>query len=511
VAKSKLEFAASYIHLQGTRISFQDRPYLDAIYNSSGRNLVIRASRQTEKSTFIVNSLLYELVTRPNVQALLVTPRWDQASALVRGRLIPALQQSPLVRRALLGRSNKALQARYMQFRNNSQLHIRAAFRSGDAVRGLSADLLFVDEMQDIAPGDLPVLMECLSHSKLGRTILTGTPKSFENALQSAYSASTANEWTIRCPGCEKDVILDEYCLGPHGVVCRHCQSAVDVKTGRWVARNPDSTWGDGFWLNHCMVPWVSFDDVLDRQRTYDLSKFKNEVLGLSTTLGEHVVTRAELEACCDTWGMAESCDDFPGGSHANMVAGIDWGGGSKSRTVVALGWMRPDFVFEVRKLVRFRADEDTGHLLECVAKLLRDFRIRFIAADGGGVGHHLNRLLSDRLNLPYGLYAILYSMTDQEPKRDGLLVKWTVNRTASIGALFSRVKKGTIRFPKVDESGTFLDELAVETAVYDDINRTIRYTHPENVQDDALHAVGYSVLLGIRQFYMRPHEHELE
>jgi len=42
---------------------------------------------------------------------------------------------------------------------------VRAAYHSADAARGISADLLLVDEFQDIAAGDLPVLQETLSHS----------------------------------------------------------------------------------------------------------------------------------------------------------------------------------------------------------------------------------------------------------------------------------------------------------------------------------------------------------
>jgi hypothetical protein len=503
MSRSKFDFAASFINLNGKPISFGDRPYLETIYNST-RNLVIRASRQTEKSTFVVNSIVHELVTRPNVQVLLVTPRWDQASALVHGRLIPALQQSALICRALFGRSKKPLRLRYMQFRNNSQLNVRAAFRSGDPVRGLSADVLFVDEVQDIAPGHLPVLMECLSHSKIGRTIMTGTPKGYENQLQMMYAASTANEWTIRCENCQKDVILDEYCLGASGIVCRHCQAGLDVKKGRWVARNPESTWGDGYWLNHAMVPWINYDEILERQRNYDLPTFKNEVLGLSTTLGDHIVTREELAECCEPWSSAESCDDFPCDARGKIVAGIDWGGGGKSRTVVAIGWMRDDFVFEVRRFKRFRPDEDTEQLLDSVAALLRSFGAQIVAADGGGSGHHLNRLLVDRLKLPYGMYAILYSVADQEPRREGALAKWTVNRSATIGALFSRVKKKMIRFPRIEDSATFLDEIACETYIHDNVNRTIRYTHPENIQDDALHAVCYALVVGLRDYGVR-------
>ncbi|MCP6756807.1 hypothetical protein NL533_34795, partial [Klebsiella pneumoniae] len=49
------------------------------------------------------------------------------------------------------------------------------------------------------------------------------------------------------------------------------------------------------------MVPWHRgrYDQILERQQTYDPVRVRNEVLGLPTTLGDHVVTRGELEQCC--------------------------------------------------------------------------------------------------------------------------------------------------------------------------------------------------------------------
>ena len=55
--------------------------------------------------------------------------------------------------------------------------------------------------------------------------------------------------------------------------------------------------------------------------------------------------------------------------------------------------------------------------------------------------------------------------------------------------------------FPSVDETGSYLDEFACEVAEYDDINRTVHYSHPETQQDDAMHATNYALLVGIRLF----------
>ncbi|MDH3719381.1 MAG: phage terminase large subunit family protein, partial [Planctomycetota bacterium] len=487
-----------FVHLNRAPIRFDERPYLPAIYASRARNLVLRASRQVEKSTFLVNTILYEACARPGIQMLLVCPRSEQARVLSRFRLLPALEQSPLIRRGLLGTSKKKPQVTNMRFANDSQLYVRAAFHSADAARGISADLLLVDEFQDIAAGDLPVLQETLSHSSMRRTILTGTPKLVENHLEGMFAQSTSNQWTITCDGCDRDVILDERCLGAAGPICPDCEAAIDPLRGRWVARHPEASWGDGYWLNHLMVPWVNYHEISDRQRVYDLARFKNEVLGLPTTLGEHVVTRAELEACCGQTAMAQSRSDVPPAGQRALIAGIDWGGGGTSRTVLVIGFLRSNYTFQVCHWDRFRADEDPDRILAEVARRCQQFSVTWIAADGGGNGYVYNRLLLDRLG-GQRLYAIHYSDSGQSPTQDGALWRWTVNRSATIGVLFSRVKKRSILFPRLQDSQSFLDEFACVVAEYDDINRTVRYSHPATQQDDALHATNYALLVAIR------------
>ena len=137
--------------------------------------------------------------------------------------------------------------------------------------------------------------------------------------------------------------------------------------------------------------------------------------------------------------------------------------------------------------------------MLDAVAQRCRDFEVQRIAADGGGNGHVYDRLLQDKLQNRVPLYAVLYSASDQEPRQDGSLWKWTVNRSASIGAVFSRIKKQLLQFPRAQDCGGFLDEFTCELAEYDDYSRTIKYTHPETQQDDALHATNYAQLVALR------------
>lgn len=497
----KLSFCEKFVWLARQPINFDGRPYLPDVYAVTDRNLVLRCSRQTEKSTFLVNTILHEACTNSGIQMLFVCPRIEQARVFTDSRLLPSLEESPLIRRTLLGRRPRRLKVTNMQFANGSALFVRAAYHSADACRGISSSLLMVDEFQDMAAGDLPVLQETLSHAKNGRTILTGTPKDISNHLETVFSQSTANEWTIPCAKCNKGVILDERSLGSAGIICPDCHSPLNPRDGRWVARNPNAQWGAGFWLNHPMVPWLTYDDILERQRSYDWVKFKNEALGLPTTTGDHVATRAELEACCSKNPMAESWAHVAAQGQSNLIMGIDWGGGGTSRTAVVIGYMRSDYSFEVCRFERFAATEESLRVVREVAQRCRQFRIRGIAADGRGNGQVLNRLLMDQLKAPSGLFAIIYSTVEHEPHQDGCLTKWTVDRSASIGVLYSRIKKQQMVFPRVEQCGSFLEEFAAELSEHDTYTRGVKYTKPDNMQDDVMHATNYALIVALRMF----------
>src|SRR5262249_34083557 len=156
--------------------------------------------------------------------------------------------------------------------------------------------------------------------------------------------------------------------------------------------------------------------------RTYNPALFKNECLGLPTVLSDHIVTRAELEACCQDRPMAASIRDVPTKGRQRLVAGIDWGGGVASQTVLVIGYMDDAYRFVVVRMERFRADEDPDRILQVVAQRCSAFGIRPIGADGGGNGHVYNRLLIDRLQQQCFFYAIMYSNSEHVPHQEGFL-----------------------------------------------------------------------------------------
>jgi hypothetical protein len=492
----RIKWCGSFIYLRGKPISFEGRPYLRDIYNSTARRIVLRCSRQVEKTTFICNVVVHAAVTTPGVHIIVVFPRHDQASVFAKSRLRPVISDSPVVRRILIGKRARDPQVNHMRFRNGSEIYIRAAFHSADAVRGIDGDYLLIDEYQDIAGGDLPILEETLSHSKHRRVFLTGTPKTVDNHLEDAFNRSTAYEWRVSCE-CGESVFLDEKCLGRNGPLCPECQSPIEPNSGQWISRNPKSIWGDGFTLNHLATPWLNYPELLERQDSYNPALFRNECLGLPTHLGDHIVTRDEVEECCSERPMAKSLADVPLVARPHLVAGIDWGGGVISRTVLVIGYMLNDDHFHVVHLAKFQAQEEPDVVLREIAQRCSYFQVRLVAADGAGNGSVYNNLLLTDMPSLEGLYAMYYSVSDQAPRQyKGRLWNWTIGRTASIAMVFTRVKKKRISFPRIEDCSSFVDEIWCEVAEYDDHHRTIKYTHPETQQDDTLHAINYGAVL---------------
>ena len=245
----QMQFASRLIYLGDHLIDFSGRPYLPAIYASTARNLVV-ASRQVEKSTFLVLTVLYLAAIYPGIQLLYVCPRQEQKRLFARTRVIPFLADSPLLSHVLAKDRPNSLAVMNMQFANRSSLFVRAAYYSADAVRGISAYVLLVDECQDVAAGDLPVLRETLSHSPSGRTILCGTPKLVDNHLEAMFNQSTANEWKITCPGCGCDLILDEHAIGPGESSAPNASRQSTTGPAAGCRAIPGTAWGDGFWID---------------------------------------------------------------------------------------------------------------------------------------------------------------------------------------------------------------------------------------------------------------------
>ena len=81
-ASPQMQFASRLIYLGDHLIDFSGRPYLPAIYASTAQTWYCAVSRQVEKSTFLVLTILHLAAKYPGIQLLYVCPR-QRTSAVV--------------------------------------------------------------------------------------------------------------------------------------------------------------------------------------------------------------------------------------------------------------------------------------------------------------------------------------------------------------------------------------------------------------------------------------------
>jgi hypothetical protein len=319
--------------------SFKSREYLRPIYDSTAPRKMLMAGRQVEKSTYLGNTILAFSAMNNFFRSLYVSPSNQQTKTFSRDRLKEPMEISPVLRHY----SNSKLLANVLEkrFVNQSQVTLRFAFLNADRVRGIPADYINIDEIQDILLENIPVIEECASHSDYKWFTYSGTPKSLDNAIEHYWSRfSTQNEWIVPCKrhGTPKDPsswhwnVLAEDNIGDKSLICDKCGKTISPADPdcQWAAMNPKPRVEkpfEGYRLPQLMVPWIDFSDIKDKQRKYSRAKFYNEVLGRSYDSGTRPLTRADMiKNSWEELSMMHHADVIKWTQKWPVFMGVDWG-----------------------------------------------------------------------------------------------------------------------------------------------------------------------------------------
>lgn len=379
------------------------------------KNQVWCTGRQVSKSTSLAAHGVVVANSIPFFKTLFVTPLYEQIRRFSNNYVRPFIDHSP-VKSLWSGTSteNSVLQR---SFKNNSMMLFSFALLDADRVRGVSADRVCIDEVQDMDPDHIPIIQETMSYSRWGTMYFTGTPKTFDNLIYGLYKRSSQAEWFIPCQSCrhwnipalehDLDAMIGSW--NPHisakypGTVCAKCQKPVNPRDGRWVHRHPERRWQfAGYHVPQIILP-LHFADaekwstiLLKREGFGNMTQaqFYNEVMGESVDTGQKLVSETDLRAACVLkW---ENKKEPEKACLANLnrykqrILAIDWGGGGEagvSFTVLAVLGFAPDGHIDVLWGKRLLIGGD--HLQEAVEcmKWCNKFRCEFVAHDYTGAG----------------------------------------------------------------------------------------------------------------------------
>lgn len=494
--------------------SFEGRRYLNLPYNTSGQRLLLKFGRQCEKSTLLGNKCLAYCCINSSFQVLYVSPTNLQTKTFSQDRLREPVETSE---RLKAWTTNKLSDNVFLKkFVNRSQITLRYAYHNADRVRGIPSDMVLIDEIQDVITDNIPVIEECASHSAYKIFIYSGTPKSLDNPLEKYWvEQSTQNEWVIPCehhgvPGDPSSWfwnVLTEANIGEKGLVCSKCRNPISSThpLAQWASMNPDVVNKlkepfEGYHVPQIMVPWIEWDDILDKQKKLSPALFNNEVLGLSYDSGTRPLTRQDIMDNCRP-GLLMTKDVLSSiksrlGSASPVFAGVDWGaGGDHSFTVLCLG-SYIDEKFTIFYIHRFEGPESDPEIqIDLIESFIKNWNVRAVGVDYGG-GHWPN----DALQRKFGrerIWKYQYSTPGVKIKWEAPLNRFMVHRTEVMSDIFNAVKRRNVfAFPDWNQ---FFDPYGQDMlnifSEFNEASRQIQYKKSPDCTDDSFHAILYCFL----------------
>lgn len=447
----------------------------------------------------------------PHFTALYVSPTQGQTKTFSIERVKETLDTSEVLKKWVNREGSTGVFRK--QFINRSQILMLYAFLSADRIRGNSADLIELDERQDILSDHIPIIMECSSHSPYKYRIDSGTPKSMDNSFQAEWESSDQREWLVPCDNCGGGDYrfwnqLGERNMGKRYLQCSRCGKHIYPQhpNAQWVQAFSEKV-KDGFHISQLMVPWIKWDEILVKQKEYSRSRFFNEVLGQSHDSGKRPLTAPMIRANCDPklsmdpQSLAEIKRQLTG---KPIFAGIDWSGGEHSYDVLSLGAYLDD-KFTIFYIYRFMGPEaEPTELMKTIIGLLQAWNVHSIGADYGG-GYHANANLVKVFGAKR-VWKFEHSTTKKKVSWSPEKGRFLLNRTECMTDLFNAIRHNNfVRFPKWQQfEDPYAKDMLNIFSEYSESFRAVKYDHAKTNPDDSFHSILYCSLASMI-IYPRP------
>jgi hypothetical protein len=432
------------------------RKYLFDIYRETHNRVVVVTGRQVEKSTMARNKILADMNTNEALTALYSAPRAEQVSRFSAERVDNAMRdsQGQVLKDSLL-KKGKAT-ASFKQFDSKCNLYLYSCWAEGDAIRGIAAQRVYLDEVQDVTTNARETVSECLGHAKGGGQMYHfGTPKNSGSEFHRLWDLSDKKEWFLPCDSCGLEQkmtvnnIYKEDDNKPGYFGCRKCKKELKRDTGRWLAENPqEKPHYSGYHITQLMCSWITADQILYKRATYSDQKFKNEVLGEFHNIFGKTLDLQNIMDCTDS----ERKLDDKGHPGPNYM-GVDWGSGNNSFSVITI--IGPEEVEDefgkkeiklVYRFVKKYAASGYGAVMKDMHKLHDAYNCQNMVIDIGDARRQFKELL---VEYPNTVSACQYVLALKNPYRwDKKTRIHTVDRSYHIEKVIDLFHKKNIIIP---------------------------------------------------------------
>lgn len=184
-----------------------------------------------------------------------------------------------------------------------------ATGKSTSAVKSIPLDVNILDESDEMDPVRVDAIKHRLDASENPREVMLSTPTLPGYGVDLDYAASNQMAWLRKCRRCnEWNCFEDTYpdCIAeptnePAFYVCSKCREEFIPIFGEWVARKPEVTDHEGYWISQLCAPSKTAADIVKASREAIESgrhrEFQNQTLARAYAEVDEEITRQQLEA----------------------------------------------------------------------------------------------------------------------------------------------------------------------------------------------------------------------
>lgn len=348
---------------------------------------------------------------------------------------------------------------------------------NGDRVRGMTLDVSFFDEVQDMSGMAIGNVTKTLTASQYGQVgkgvqVFFGTPKQRGTFFNQIWEQSDKRYYQLGCSSCKeyyffyhsdnqdlwKDIWINDF-----SVKCPNCgnieHKTSAVENGRWhPTRNPETARYVGFHINQLYIPYFKKQNILDlmpeNNPTQTERHWNNEVIGEFYSGSGMPLTRLDIMENCMDVERKFATKINP--RERKTYLGVDWGGkvdmdtierGQSYSCVVCLSADQDGtlYIEHAHKLRSQAFDYKKETIIECYKRfgITRGVSDWFFGQD---VVHDLQMIYRDKFLGAQGSGSLITPLKFRE---DELIVSY--NKDLLIEEIFDKIKKGKIRFPGKD------------------------------------------------------------
>ena len=262
-------------------LDFDRFPFQRELYRSSvdQHEVVIKKAAQVGVSAFCIRWAMYWAGAR-GLTALYVFPRQRQLRDFSDARIKPLIATSPLLQELVTA---GAVQNNGLKRLGDGHLILRGSESVAD-LQAIDADVLVLDEYDDLVQNNVPDAERRLAASKLGLVRRVGVPSYPDYGIAEQYNRSDRRRWFVRCAACGLRQPITWQNVDPLRLerVCTGCARGLDVRDGEWVAEFPDRDML-GYHVSRLIVPSTDIGSLVRASQESDEARrqaFINKDLG---------------------------------------------------------------------------------------------------------------------------------------------------------------------------------------------------------------------------------------